>query len=225
MLFQRLANAKLVIRPFEPADADEFVRAAHESIETVGKWMSWCSRSFTRESALEWFASCEQDCAAGRAFDMGLFCATTGQLLGGAGINQLSPHHRYGNIGYWVRQSRQGCGIARQAVALLRDFGFQQLGLFRLEIVMGVGNTASEAVAIAAGATFECRARNRIFLHGRSIEANIYSLVPSGLFDVNGRWSWLVLSSPSLQPSRPPPCQNGGDPRIHIYICEESVTE
>ena len=37
MTFPRLANTKLVIRPFEPADADEFVRAAHESIETVGK--------------------------------------------------------------------------------------------------------------------------------------------------------------------------------------------
>lgn len=112
---------------------------------------------------------------------MGLFCAVTGQLLGGAGINQLSPHHRYGNIGYWVRQSRQGQGIAQQAVALLRDFGFQRLGLFRLEIVMGVGNTASEAVAIAAGATFECRARNRIFLHDQPIDTYIYSLVPSVL--------------------------------------------
>lgn len=111
---------------------------------------------------------------------MGLFCAATGQLLGGAGINQLAAHHRYGNIGYWVRQSRQGCGIARQAVALLRDFGFAQLELFRLEIVMEVGNTASEAVAIAIGATFECRARNRIFLHGQPINALIYSLVPTG---------------------------------------------
>lgn len=69
MTFQRLANAQLVIRPFEPADADEFVRAAHESIDTVGKWMSWCSHSLTRDSALEWFASCEQDCAAGRAHE------------------------------------------------------------------------------------------------------------------------------------------------------------
>ncbi|HHQ4940597.1 TPA: GNAT family N-acetyltransferase [Aeromonas veronii] len=178
MTLPRLTNARLVIRPFEPADADEFVRATHESIETVGKWMSWCSRSFTRESALEWFASCDQDREAGRAFDMGIFCATTGQLLGGAGINQLSPHHRYGNIGYWVRQSRQGCGIARLAVALLRDFGFQQLELFRLEIVMGVGNTASEAVAIATGATFECRARSRIFLHDQPLDALIYSLTP-----------------------------------------------
>ena len=62
MRFQCLANAQLVIRP---ADADEFVRAAHESIETIGKWMSWCSRSFTRDSALEWFATCDQDRAAG----------------------------------------------------------------------------------------------------------------------------------------------------------------
>ncbi|MFM4919081.1 GNAT family N-acetyltransferase [Aeromonas dhakensis] len=179
MTFQPLANASLIIRPFEASDADEFVRAAHESIETVGQWMSWCSRSFTREQALAWFTSCDQDRAARRAFDMGICCATTGQLLGGAGINQLSPHHRYGNIGYWVRQSRQGCAIARQAVALLRDFGFQQLRLFRLEIVMGVGNNASEAVAIATGATFECRARNRIFLHGQPMDALNYALVPA----------------------------------------------
>ncbi|MND91487.1 putative ribosomal N-acetyltransferase YdaF [compost metagenome] len=173
-----LANAKTVIRPFEPGDADEFVRAAHESIETVGTWMSWCTHSFTRDKALGWFATCDQDREAGRAYDMGLFCAATGQLLGGAGINQLAAHHRYGNIGYWVRQSRQGQGIARQAVTLLRDFGFTQIGLFRLEIVMGVGNNASEAVAIAAGATFEYRARNRIFLHGQPIDAYIYILIP-----------------------------------------------
>lgn len=70
MTLPRLANTQLVIRPFEAGDADEFVRATHESIETVGKWMSWCSLSFTRESALEWFAICDQDRAAGRAYDM-----------------------------------------------------------------------------------------------------------------------------------------------------------
>ncbi len=32
---------------------------------------------------------------------------------------------------------------------------------------MGIGNSASEAVAIAAGATFECRARKRIFCHSQ----------------------------------------------------------
>lgn len=34
MTLPRLANAQLVIRPFESGDADEFVRAAYEPIDT-----------------------------------------------------------------------------------------------------------------------------------------------------------------------------------------------
>ncbi len=45
---------------------------------------------------------------------------------------------------------------------------------------MGIGNSSSEAVAITTGATFECRARNRIFLHGQPMDAHIYALVPAG---------------------------------------------
>lgn len=67
MQLTTLANTQIVIRPFEPSDADEFVRAAHESIETVGQWISWCSPSFTRESALAWFATCDQDREVGHA--------------------------------------------------------------------------------------------------------------------------------------------------------------
>ncbi|MGL5487180.1 MAG: GNAT family N-acetyltransferase [Shewanella sp.] len=86
---------------------------------------------------------------------------------------------RLANTRLVIRPFEPGVSV-RRAVALQRDSGFEQLGLFRLEIVMGIGNSASEAVAIAAGATFECRARNRIFLHGLPLDALIYSLVPSG---------------------------------------------
>lgn len=34
MALPRLANANIVIRPFEPDDADECVRAAYEPIDT-----------------------------------------------------------------------------------------------------------------------------------------------------------------------------------------------
>lgn len=84
------------------------------------------------------------------------------------------PHLANANI--VIRPFEAGVSV-RRAVALLHDFGFEQLGLFRLEIVMGVGNSASEAVAIAAGATFECRERNRIFLHGQPMDANVYALI------------------------------------------------
>ncbi len=86
------------------------------------------------------------------------------------------PFKRLANAQLVIRPFEAGVYV-RRAVALLHDFGFEQLGLFRLEIVMGVGNTASEAVAMAAGATFECRARNRIFLHGHPLDANTYLII------------------------------------------------
>ncbi|NML27451.1 GNAT family N-acetyltransferase [Zoogloea dura] len=172
------ATERIVIRSFTSVDAQAFSAAARESVETVSPWMPWCSASFSEDSALEWFAVCDREREAARAYDMGVFCRSSGEFLGGASINQLSPHHRYGNIGYWVRQSRQGQGIAKQVVATLCRFGFGQLALFRLEIVVALGNVASEAVAIATGATRECVARNRVFLHGRPADAHVFSLTP-----------------------------------------------
>jgi ribosomal-protein-serine acetyltransferase len=177
MLVQPITADKLVIRPFVAADAYEFAAAARESVQTMNPWMPWCTSTFTEEKALEWFATCDQAREAGRAYDMGAFCPSTGSFLGGASINKLYDH-RFGNIGYWVRQSRQRQGIARHAVATLCKFGFEQLALFRLEIIVAVGNTASEAVAVASGATRECVARNRLFLHGKPVDAHVFAITP-----------------------------------------------
>ncbi len=63
---------------------------------------------------------------------------------------------------------------------------------------MGVGNNASEAVAIAAGAAFECRARNRIFLHDQPMDAHIYVLLPArkypaDLFESNSKLNYSTM--------------------------------
>jgi ribosomal-protein-serine acetyltransferase len=178
MNFQQLSDPRVFIRPFVSGDADEFATAARESAATMNPWMPWCSPTFTASDALGWFSTCDREREAGRAYDMGLFCASTGLLLGGASINQLSEQHRYGNVGYWVRQSRQRQGYARQAIDLLTEFGFKQLGLYRLEIAVAAGNAASQAAAVASGATFECLARNRLFLCNQPIDALIYVLLP-----------------------------------------------
>lgn len=68
---------------------------------------------------------------------------------------------------------------------------------------MGVGNNASEAVAIATGATFECRARNRIFLHGQPLDAQVYALIPSeGIFNGRHPAADMVMISPELNHSK-----------------------
>jgi hypothetical protein len=40
------------------------------------------------------------------------------------------------------------------------------------------GNLRSESVAKKSGAVFECVARNRLHIHGVSVPASVFSLVP-----------------------------------------------
>ena len=75
---------------------------------------------------------------------------------------------------------------------------------------MGVGNNASEAIAIAAGAAFECRARNRIFLHGQPLDAHIYALIPA---DFCSKEDYIALSEVNCdRQSHPPSPLISGNP-------------
>jgi RimJ/RimL family protein N-acetyltransferase len=70
------------------------------------------------------------------------------------------------NLGYWVRTSETGRGIASKATRLVAQFGFAELGLQRIEILAAVGNVASQRVAEKAGAVRECVARKRLLING-----------------------------------------------------------
>ena len=112
------------------------------------------------------------------AYDVGIFSAEDGGFLGGVSINQLNRQHNFGNLGYWVRQTRHRQGIATRAVLTIAEYGFAKLGLTRLEIVAAEGNGPSRRVAQKAGAAFECVARNRLTMRGKPRAGAVYSLIP-----------------------------------------------
>ena len=114
----------------------------------------------------------------GEAYEFAVFDSGN-EYVGGAGLNQFNQLNNFANLGYWVRQSRQRCGLATAAVRILARFGFETLGLTRIEIVAASENCPSQRVAEKAGAQFECQARNRVVIHGVPLAAAIYSLVPS----------------------------------------------
>jgi len=105
----------------------------------------------------------------------------TNAFIGGSGLNQINQQYQIGNLGYWVRTSCTGQGVATRAVRLLARFGFEELGLGRIEIVAAVGNTASQRVAEKAGAHREGVLRRRLFLHDEYHDAVMYSLITEDL--------------------------------------------
>jgi ribosomal-protein-serine acetyltransferase len=101
--------------------------------------------------------------------------------LGGIGLNQFNREHNFCDLGFWVRESRQRQGIASRAARAVTAFGFRELTLTRIEIVIAEGNILSRRVAEKLGATFECVARNRLVSTGVPLAAAVYSLIPDGV--------------------------------------------
>lgn len=171
-----LASTHFRLRPFAEADAGDFSAAVRES-PSVCRWMSWARPDFSADDARRWFAWCEESRANGTAYEFAIVSAD-GEFVGGAGLNQFNPAHRFCNLGYWVRASAQRRGAASAAIHMLARYAFEELKLVRAEIVIAEGNEASMATARKAGALHEGLARNRLQVHGQSVDAHVLSLIP-----------------------------------------------
>jgi RimJ/RimL family protein N-acetyltransferase len=173
-----LSSARIVLRPYRIEDADTVFAAAIESVDTVGRWMPWCHASYTKAESVAWIEKSLAMWRSGEACEFAVFDAAN-QYIGGAGLNQFNRVNNFANLGYWIRQSRQRQGLAAGVVAILAKFGFETLGLTRIELVVATENIPSRRVAEKAGAQFECVARNRLLIRSAPLAAAIYSFVPS----------------------------------------------
>lgn len=171
----------LCIRPLRRQDATAFAAAALESQATVGQWLPWCHAGYSLDEARQWLQACERNLKAGTAYSMGIFSEDGELLLGGIGINQINREHNFAQVGYWIRQSQQGQGIAPRALVMIAGFGFKVLGLTRLEIMVQDGNHGSRRVAEKAGATFDGLLKNRLMVRGTPCAAAMYSLTPGDI--------------------------------------------
>jgi len=99
-----------------------------------------------------------------------------GLYLGGCGLNRINSEHRCANLGYWVRSSRVGQGIATRAVKLLAEWAFSHTDLVRLEILSAVDNKPSQRVAEKAGAVREGVLRRRLQSHGVWHDAVVFAI-------------------------------------------------
>jgi RimJ/RimL family protein N-acetyltransferase len=171
----------LCLRPLRHSDADAFAAAALESQATVGQWLPWCHAGYSLEEARQWLQACERNLEAGTAYSMGIFPEDGELLLGGIGINQINREHNFAQVGYWIRQSQQGRGIAPRALGMIAGFGFNVLGLTRLEIMVQDGNHGSRRVAEKAGATFDGLLKNRLMVRGTPCADAMYSLTPGDM--------------------------------------------
>ena len=177
----KLTDGDILVRPLRLDDAEAVYEAAHESIPEVSLWLPWLHEKYSIEETREFLSSRVNPAQAEEAYSFGIFDRTSERFLGGVGLNFINRVHQIANLGYWVRTNATGKGVASKATRLVARFGFTELGLQRIEIIAAVSNVASQRVAEKAGAVRECVARERLLIHGKRLDAVVFSLLPEDL--------------------------------------------
>jgi RimJ/RimL family protein N-acetyltransferase len=175
---EKLFAENTYLKKFESRDVEQFVKAIRESAKTVGEWLPWWKADYSEDDALLWFETCEKAIAVRSGFDIGVFHKDGGVLIGSVAINRIDTANQIGSLGYWVRESQQGNGYCSEAVNRIKSFGFDELALTSLEIVVLEQNIGSRRVAEKCGAILECIAENRLVYRGQPAAAAVYSLLP-----------------------------------------------
>ena len=173
-----VSDGTILIRPYRAEDITALYEAVRESINELSRWMpSWYHAGYAIDESRAFIMSRDEARATEKEYSFGIFDARTLAYMGGVGLNHLVREYLYANLGYWVRTSCAGRGIASRAARLTARFGLEELGLQRIEIVAAVENVGSQRAAEKAGAIREGVLRKRLLHHGQPVDAVLYSLV------------------------------------------------
>jgi len=175
------SSGGLGIRRYGEGDVDALCEAAQESVRELSTWMPWCSESYSRADSEAFVKAREASWEAGEHYSFVIYDTASGQFLGGTGLNFINRAHCFANLGYWVRTTQTGRGVATAAARLAARFGIAELGLNRIEIVTAAGHVASQRVAKKVGARCEGVLRKRLVVHEQVHDAVMFSLVAEDL--------------------------------------------
>ena len=114
-----LTDGLIMLRPYRHGDIDGLYAAVRESIAEVSPWMPWCHDGYSIEESQQWVGSRAQAWQEGTGYDFTIINADNGLFLGGCGLNHLDLDNKRANLGYWVRSTQTGNGVATKATLLL----------------------------------------------------------------------------------------------------------
>jgi len=169
-----------LVRRFTGQDLDPLYEAIIESLPELSRWMWWAHENYAKSETATFIESQQNPETEGDEGGFGVFEKGSGRILGCAGLNRIDRINKHCNLGYWVRSSATGRGIATTVASRLATFALTELGMNRVEIIAAVENV-SLRVAEKIGAKREGIARSRLAVGGRVHDAWVHSVIRSDL--------------------------------------------
>ncbi|PRY10990.1 ribosomal-protein-alanine N-acetyltransferase [Pontibacter ummariensis] len=172
-VFPRLVTERLELRPVQPADATFILEGLSD--ERVTRY--YAVHHDSPEAVQEQMQFYEDLLATGTGIWWAFTLKGEDRLIGACGFSALEAEHRKAEIGFWLLPDYWGKGYIPEAARAVISYGFEQLGLNRIEALVEGGNAASEKVLQKLGFTCEGCLREREVKQGHYIDLIYYSML------------------------------------------------
>lgn len=169
-----LRSARLVLRPFTVADAEEVERVIDDPEVAAGTLT--IPHPYPKGAAVPWIEGHAGSWQAGRLATWAVTLRDGGAIQGALSLRLTLAHHR-AELGYWIARAAWGSGYATEAVRAAIAFAFEHIGLHRVDAHHFVDNPASGAVMRKAGMTSEGRRRGAVFRDGVPRDLEEYAIL------------------------------------------------
>jgi ribosomal-protein-alanine N-acetyltransferase len=169
-----IETVRLRLRPMRIEDAaDLFTYAADPLISRYTVWDYHTTIDDSRR-----FLNCVlQNYREGRLENWGIADKVSDKLIGTIGFYSWDPDHGKAEIHYALSMDYAGRGLMTEAVAAVLQFGFERMGLNRIQANCMLENTGSERVMQKAGMSFEGIMREGVFAKGRYQDLKTYAIL------------------------------------------------
>lgn len=174
--YERIAlrRGEITLRPFLLGDFSSLVAIVQDP-EIVR--FSYLPQEWrTEPGAREYIDSLPSLAAAGRRVDLAIEDARSGSLVGHAALRAISWRHRKADVATWVAADHRGRGIGGEALDLLSEWAFAELGMLRMQADPDLENVASqrmlERVGFSRGETVRTDDARTVVIYTRKRESS-----------------------------------------------------
>ncbi|MBC6458118.1 GNAT family N-acetyltransferase [Actinomadura sp. HBU206391] len=171
-----LKTARLILRPYTPADLDALYDLQSRPEVTRYLYFGPRDRDEVRE-ALDQKTQAVTLTDEGGNLSLAVELAETGQVIGEVILFWRSRAHRQGEVGYLFHPDHGGRGYATEATRVMLRLGFEDLGLHRIIGRIDARNTASGRVLERLGMRREAHFVQNEFVKGEWADEVVYAML------------------------------------------------
>ena len=171
-----LYTERLSLRAMHPIDAEDMFDYARRP--EVTKYLLWREHEdigFTRD----YLNYIGQRYALGDFYDWAIIDRESRKMIGTCGFTRIDTANNSAEIGYVLNPDFHRRGFGSEAVKRILKFGFEELGINRIEARFMQGNEASLALMLSVGMTFEGYMRDLVFVKGSYRTVGVSSILRS----------------------------------------------